>query len=325
MLKNPLKVGFLILFLLTTLLNNSYSLPLVCQVEINQKIKNPSFVFEGFKNNTPYKAVRRSSPDEDILEKALNEEFVSFARSEGFEIINFADYELIKNQQKFQNTGLFEEDNVPKPGKLKGSKYVLSGSIDNIFIEKKSNSKLKEGLIENLGIIGWAGAAVMEKLEKRKIEVKLSLKLINAESGETLFQRTIKAKSKEKFNYENLPEKYEAIKKVALKGLSRLTKELVAFYPQKAKVLKVKETSGKIYVFINKGKLDGIKKGDKFKIFRPEREFFKEENIDICNFVEMPVRLKIIDVKDRISIGKLEGKKKFFKEVEANFLVEKIK
>ncbi len=283
---------------------DSYGDSLVCKYKVEELTKKPTVVFLGFKNNTPY--VMYDSEDKkqrDKIVMALNERFISILKANGFDVISRIDSPIIFKELIFQKKYAEKNDAyIPEIGKVKASKYMLLGSIDSIKLEYKDN-KIRKEIAKQAGIPFLLTEFIAEKLEKRYVEVFLSFKILDIETGETVIHKSVKQKIKEKFDINNLPQKYEVIKKASFKALNKLSREYFKINPLRAKILKIEKENGKLTVYINKGFNDGISIGDKFKILKPKKVYFEEENIEECVFKDTNKKVKIIKTFKNFSIG----------------------
>ncbi len=278
------------------ILNNRSKLPIVCKIKFERETHLPTVYFMGFKNRTSLEEINTILP-------VLNVYFISSIKEAGIKILdrtNHIEDELSILYSKHTDIG-----------KTKKPKYMLIASIDSINIGKLPYGKSFKSLISSFKrdsdiFTGINTDMLMEKLNKHKITVNISLKIVDIENKTTILHKTTTHSSIESITLYNYNQRIETIKKIALSSIRQLKKDILELFPLKAKVIKIKDMGKNIYAYLDKGKLHGVSKGDRFRIRIPVVENIYN-HLKLCDFIQVPGYIKIIRSEKNYSVGIFTG------------------
>lgn len=277
-------------------LNKRSKLPIVCRIKFERETHLPTVYFMGFKNETPIEEINTILP-------ALNVYFISNIKEAGIEILDRTNY--VEDEP---NPLYIKHSDIEK---TKKPKYMLIASINSVNIGKLPYSKSFKSLISLFKrdsdiFTGINTDMLMEKLNKHKITVNISLKIVDIENKTTILHKTTTHSSIESLIFYNYNQRIETIKKIALSGIRQLKKDILELFPLKAKVIKLKEMGKNIYAYLDKGKLHGVYKGDRFRIRVPVAENI-DNHLKLCDFIQVPGYIKIIRSEKNYSVGIFTG------------------
>jgi curli biogenesis system outer membrane secretion channel CsgG len=272
------------------------------------------------------------------LDKAIISSFESVLTSIGsVQVYSREDLQKIINEQKLQQSGLFDDKTIVKLGKLIGVEYIITGSIDAISFDTtnysplaqltsllllQTNTKTKNKLI---GITGVNLAA--KALSGTKIKTTMTFKIIDVKTGEILFSKQITKSSEIASTHPTYSQIIGAVKYNIINGLKTTKADLSQFFTPKGYILQVKANKDydNVIAQINLGYKDGIKAGDTFKIYKLNTFINPITHKTMCDIYFMNTKLVISpnQLQAHRAWSKVKGDD--IKKVKPGDIIEKIK
>lgn len=174
----------------------------------------------------------------------------------------------LMEEQKFQISGLTDDKTLVGFGKLVGLQYIITGSINNIGFT--------------------TGAMALLTGSRPQIEVQLSVRMINVETGEIVLSKGVVGKHiLEASDYVGV---VSGIKKAITKSLEDTRPEFSKLFTVRGYILQTKKgEEGVKAALINIGEKHGLKTGMKMHIhyFQEVKDPFTGQSI--CNILRLPV------------------------------------
>ncbi|MFA7061969.1 MAG: CsgG/HfaB family protein [Pedobacter sp.] len=207
----------------------------------------------------------------------------------GFKLYARSDMEKIIKEQKLQHSGLFDEKQLGKLGKLAGVKYMITGSINNVNLSYVSHQRIKDIIPIILG-------PVIELNEGWHVETEVNVRMLDVESGEIVLSNNVKGK--EIMGIMPYP-KYDmligAIKKAAAKGLRDIRPEFSKYFTIKGSVMQTgtrRDGTDKI-ALVNIGENQKITAGTTLYayVFKEVQDPMTGETV--CDQQKLPVELSV--------------------------------
>ncbi|TAL18023.1 hypothetical protein EPN96_03115 [bacterium] len=191
-----------------------------------------------------------------------------------FSVMERQQLEALLREQKFQVSDDVSQSTAVQAGKMAGVQFMVFGNID--FSQKKQQVHSGGGLS---GLVGglWGSAG------KKTSEGNLTARVVNVQTGEIVFS---KSETVSTSNYSidvmgtgaGTDWDETVAKKVFMPAVEEITEEMTdklsdftasaGGAPPSDDCSVVSSKDGKVY--LNKGKADGVKTGDKYDIYRVE-------------------------------------------------------
>ena len=273
------------------------------------------------------------------LDKAIISSFEAVLTSMGgIKVYAREDLKKIINEQKLQQSGLFDSNTLVKLGKLAGVKYIITGSIDAINFESsdysslakltslillQSNTKTKNKLL------GVAGVNLASKaLSGTKVSTTITFKILDVTTAQILFSKQI-TQSTTINNGKNptYSQLIGAVKYDIIHSLKKVKPDLYKFFAPKGYILQVKADKhfDNAIAQINLGYKDGIKAGNIFKIYQFNSFIDPITHKTLCDTSFMDVNLIISknQLQDHRAWGTLNGND--IKKVRPGNIIKRVK
>ena len=231
----------------------------------------------------------------ESVEDGVMDELVNMG---GARVFTRKDLEKIMSEQKFQQSGLVDDKNLAKIGKMAGVKYIVTGSINNVDLTYKTFESARKGA-EKQGLLASLGAAVLESQEGWNVNTEVALRILDVESGGVLFSKVVSGKHIiGKIPYPNYDAMIGGMKKAAAKGLADARPQLSKWFTVKGYVMQTKTSpDGKQRAaLINIGEKQGLKTGSLLLAytFQEISDPFDEKKIS-CDVVKLPIELRVTE------------------------------
>ena len=227
----------------------------------------------------------------------------------GVDIYSREDLNKIMKEQKFQQSGLVDENTIVQLGKLAGVRYIVTGSIDSVTQEYKdyekaanatanatANNRQNQSLANQL--FGAALRIGASALSGMKITTRVTFKVIDVKTGKIVAS----VQKEETKNIGKIPNPtYEqvigGIKDDIMKALDDTKEELSDFFGVRGYITQVKtDAKRKNYIAqINVGKKDKVKPGQTFSVYTFEENEDPVTHKITCDKITMNVKLKVSD------------------------------
>ncbi|MDZ4163976.1 MAG: CsgG/HfaB family protein [Smithellaceae bacterium] len=270
-------------------------------------------VIWGAKETTQFQQDAQSTEREinaklsESVEDGVMDELVNMG---GATIFTRKDMEKIMMEHKFQASGLVDDRNLVRLGKLAGVKLLITGSVNNVDLSYKTMEAAKRGasgLGDRVGggaglalsLIGAVAAAGMEATEGWNISTDVSLRILDVETGEILFSKIVTGKHIiGKTPYPNYDALIGGMKKAASKALEDARPQLSKWFTVRGYVLQTRTSADRKErsALINLGEKDGLMAGAELfaYVFQAIGDPFDPKKIS-CDVVKLPVRLMVTD------------------------------
>ena len=260
----------------------------------------------------------------ESVEDAVTDEIVSMG---GAKVYTRNELKKVLEEQKFQMSGLADNDTLVRIGKLAGVKYIVTGSVNNVDLKWVSLESTKGAAQRHLGIIGSVLAAGMETQEGWNITTDIAIRIIDVETGEIVFSKIVTGKHIiGKVPYPNYDALIGGIKKAASKAIEDIRPELSKWFSVKGYVLQTRTSpDGKQRAaLVSIGEKMGLKPGSELLAYTFQEVKDPLTGKVSCDIVKLPVQLK---VTDQLQADKawviIEGDPNQVKRVKIGQLVER--
>ncbi len=244
----------------------------------------------------------------------------------GSKVFTRTEMKKILNEQQFQQSGLVDDSQLVRLGKLAGIKYMVTGSVNNINLAWRdygSENVSKQG--------GWGAAllgAVAATQEGWNINTDIALRILDVETGEILFSKIVTGREViGKVPYPNYDALIGGMKKAAAKGLEDCRPELSRWFTLKGYIFQTRSTPDgtERSALINIGEKQGLKGGQKLMVYTFQEIVDPfDESKKSCDIQKLPVDL---EVTDQLQVDKawvlIRGDKNAIKRVKVGQLVER--
>ena len=238
------------------------------------------------------------------------------------------DLKKILDEQKFQQSGLVDESTVVKIGKISGVRYIITGSINNVALKWLSAEYLKYTLYKQGGLVGSLLASAIESQEGWNIYTNLTIKILDAQTGQVLFSKDVEGKA----TIGKVPIlTYDAIiggiKLATKEAIKKVKADLSKYFSTQGYIVQIRSLpeEEKRFALINLGSRQGVKVGDKFTVYTFDVVEDPISGKKECLKIKLPVYLEVTNfIQDNSSWTIIKGDKKNIKKVKVGHLVEKI-
>lgn len=209
------------------------------------------------------------------LGKATEGWFVdSLVDTRKFKVMERAQMDALLQEHRFQKSADVSAATAVKAGKLAGVQVVVFG---NVQFAQKNQQLHTSGRIPGLPVRLPGGSG-----SKKTSEGNLTVRAVDVQSGEILFSKT-ETLSESNFRFDIMGTgagtdwDETVFRKIYQPAVDRITQEMVAkIETLRDGVGSAASSEGKIVslkkdvVFINLGKLDGVKPGDEYEVYQAE-------------------------------------------------------
>ena len=227
----------------------------------------------------------------------------------GVDIYSREDLDKVMKEQKFQQSGLVDENTMVQVGKLAGVRYIITGSIDSVTQEYKdyeqaanatakaatNNGQSQDLTKQLLGAALRFGASAASGM---KITTRVTFKVIDVETGKIVASvQKEETKNIGKIKNPTYDQVIGGIKDDIMEALDDAKEELSDFFGVRGYILQVRtDAKRKNYIAqINLGKKDKVKPGQTFSVFSFEENEDPVTHKVTCDKVTMNVKLKVSD------------------------------
>jgi len=244
----------------------------------------------------------------------------------GARVFTRSEMQKIINEQKFQRSGLVDESQLARLGKLGGFKFMVTGSVNNVNLVWKDLGSSQMG---QYGLGAALLGAVASTQEGWNITTDIALRILDVETGEILFSKIVSGREIiGKTPYPNYDALIGGIKKAAAKGLEDARPELSKWFTLKGYIFQTRSNAdgSQRSALVNIGEKQGLKAGQKLVVytFQEITDPF-DESKKSCDIMKLPVE---IEVTDQLQADKawviIKGDKNIIKRVKVGQLVERV-
>ena len=233
----------------------------------------------------------------ESIEDGVMDEIVNMG---GAKVYTRKEMDKVFSEQKFQQSGMVDDSTMIRLGKLKGVKFIITGSVNNVDLKWVSYKSARQGLgkggsgslIADLAMA--AGAAALETQEGWNIGTEVTVRILDVESGEVVLSKKMTGKHIiGKTPYPNYDALIGGIKKAASKSLETARPELSKYFPLKGYITMIKNSpDGKEKaVRISVGEKVGIKSGNELFVYTFEEMEDPMSGNKECDVQRLPVSL----------------------------------
>ncbi len=233
----------------------------------------------------------------ESIEDGVTDEIVNMG---GAKVYTRKEMDKVFAEQKFQQSGMVDDATMIRLGKLRGVRYIITGSVNNVDLKWVTHESARQGLGKGgsgslaLDLIGVAVAAGLETQEGWNIGTEITLRVLDVESGEVLLSKKILGKHIiGKIPYPNYDALIGGIKKAASRSLQNARPELSKYFPLKGYVTMIKNSpDGKEKAArISVGEKVGIKPGNELFVYTFEELEDPMSGKKECDVQRLPVTL----------------------------------
>jgi len=219
----------------------------------------------------------------------------------GVKVFTRTEMKKILNEHKFQQSGLVEDSQLVRLGKLAKVKYIVTGSVNNVNLVwrdygfQQMGQRAQEKGNWGMAIVG----GVLATQEGWLVTTDVAMRIIDVETGEIVFSKIVSGR--ESLGKMPVPS-YDAliggIKKAAATGLKNFHRELSRWFTVKGYILQIRSSAdgAERSALINIGEKQGLKGGQKLVVytFQEVTDPF-DESKKSCDMVKLPVKLVVTD------------------------------
>lgn len=263
----------------------------------------------------------------ESIEDGVMNELMSMG---GAKVFTRTEMNKILNEYKFQQSGLVDDTQLVRLGKLAGIKYMVTGSVNNVNLAWRDYGSQQMGQpAQGKGAWGAALAGgVLAAQEGWDITTDVAVRIIDVETGEIVFSKIVSGR--EILGKMPVPS-YDAliggIKKAAAKGLEDCRPELSRWFTVKGYILQTRSSADgtERSALINIGEKQGLKGGQKLVVytFQEIADPF-DESKKSCDMIKLSVELVVTDqLQPEKAWVLIRGDKNAVKHVKVGQLVER--
>jgi curli biogenesis system outer membrane secretion channel CsgG len=243
----------------------------------------------------------------------------------GSKVFTRNELKKIINEQQFQRSGLVDDSQLVRLGKIGGIKYMVTGSVNNVNLVWKDLGSSQMG---QYGIGAALLGAVAASQEGWNITTDIALRILDVETGEILFSKIVSGKEIiGKTPYPNYDALIGGIKKAAAKGIEDVRPELSKWFTLKGYIFQTRTSpdGSERSALINIGDKQGLKAGQKLVVYTFQEIVDPfDESKKSCDMQKLPVE---VEVTDQLQSDKawvmIKGDKKALGRVKVGQLVER--
>ncbi len=286
------------------------TIPQICKPIYRSKGTGVAVV--NFTNNSAF-GMRDSRVSQSLV--AITENIVK--QISGFHLYSREDIDKIEAEQKFQDSGLVDDSTLVEFGEMIGVRYIITGSLDNVKINNKDYRGLGHlatfaGLHSNnrkTQIAGLLAGVVSYVASGTKVEVTLSVKMLDVQTGKILFSQTISddvsVGTGSKISNNAM---VGVIKSVAIKAMPQIKEPISKMARLQGYLTKIKFDGEEYIGQINLGIIDGLEDGDEFELYDVGENIDPLNGNRSCEVLNTPIKLTISNqIGESYSWGVLEG------------------
>ena len=157
----------------------------------------------------------------ESIEDGVMDEIVNMG---GAKVYTRKEMDKVFSEQKFQQSGMVDDSTMIRLGKLKGVKYIITGSVNNVDLKWASYQSARQ----SLGKGGSGNLAVdIDTQEGWNIGTEVTVRILDVETGEVVLSKKMTGKHIiGKIPYPNYDTLIRGIKKAAGKSLRVARPEL---------------------------------------------------------------------------------------------------
>jgi curli biogenesis system outer membrane secretion channel CsgG len=245
----------------------------------------------------------------------------------GSQVFTRSEMKKVMDEQKFQSSGLVDDNTLVGLGKLAGVKYIITGSVSNVNLNWVDLKDSKEAASKYLGLAGSILAAGASTQEGWNINTEIALRVIDVETGQVLFSKTVSGKDIiGKTPYPNYDALIGGIKKAATKAIMDVRPELSKWFFVRGYILQTRTSPDgqSRAALVNVGTKQGIKNDSQLAVYTFQEIKDPLTGAASCDKVKLPVTL---DPTDQIQDDKgwfiISGDAPAMKRVKAGQIVER--
>ncbi len=260
----------------------------------------------------------------ESVEEGVIDEFVNM---KGAKVFTRTDLQKVLQEQKFQMSGLVDDNTAVRIGKLAGVRYVVTGAVNNVDLKWVDLEDLKGGLQKHLGVAGSVLAVGAATQEGWNISVTISVRMIDVETGEIITSKQVSGRHIiGKTPYPSYDALIGGIKKASEKALADLRPDYSKHFSPKGYIYEVRRSQdGKVKVALtNMGTQQGVDKGTVLYVYTLEEVQDPIKGTKKCALSKLPVVLKVSDqVQAEQSWAVIEGEPQNIAKVKVGQMVER--
>ncbi len=260
---------------------------------------------------------------ESVAEAVVTE----VAQIGGMKIYTRRDLQKVMQEQKFQMSGLVDPNTAVQIGKLAGVKYLITGAVNNVNIVWRNLRHAKAAAEALLGTAGTLLAAGAETQEGWNVTVDLTIKVIDAETGEIVLSKKVSGREvlgkTFQMNYDAI---IGGIKKAASEAVEDIKPELSRIFALRGYIIQLRTAPDRSvrYALINVGTKMGVREGQEFYVIDFQDITDPITGKSSCDQIKLPVTLV---VSKQIQLDKawavIEGDPKQIMRVKLGQVVER--
>jgi TolB-like protein len=225
----------------------------------------------------------------------------------GADVYSRTDLDKVMQEQKFQQSGLVDENTMVQVGKLAGVKYIITGSIDSVTQKYEDYTGAAQAATnggqqkqQDIGSMLFKAAlnAGASAASGMKITTRVTFKVIDVETGKIVASvQKEETKNIGQIKNPTYDQVIGGIKDDIMEALDDAKEELSDFFGVKGYITQVRsDKEHKKYIAqINLGKKDKVKPGQTFKVYSFEENEDPVSGEVTCDKTTMNVELKVSD------------------------------
>ncbi|MDQ1339998.1 MAG: hypothetical protein QG567_1154 [Campylobacterota bacterium] len=245
----------------------------------------------------------KRSADAKVAESVASAVEAQIMELGGAKLYSRADMAKIMQEQKFQQSGMANEETLVELGKLAGVKYLVTGAINNVkqkYVAKMETSNSGDTGNKTLNTLNTLGnLAVIASniaLSGMTVETELNVKIIDVETGEMLFGKNVTGKTSiGDFPNASFDQLVGGLKAASAEALKEADAELSKYFKVKGYITQLKSKDKNRIALVSVGENYGVKEAQEFFVYGFEESEDPMSGKKSCDMTKMPVTLKATD------------------------------
>lgn len=245
----------------------------------------------------------KRSADAKVAESVASAVEAQIMELGGAKLYSRADMAKIMQEQKFQQSGMANEETLVELGKLAGVKYLVTGAINNVkqkYVAKMETSNSGDTGNKTLNTLNTLGnLAVIASniaLSGMTVETELNVKIIDVETSEMLFAKNVTGKTSiGDFPNASFDQLVGGLKAASAEALKEADAELSKYFKVKGYITQLKSKDKNRIALVSVGENYGVKEAQEFFVYGFEEVEDPMSGKKSCDMTKMPVTLKATD------------------------------
>ncbi len=252
------------------------------------------------------KSNSRSTTETREVDAKLSQSVVSIVETMinstgGATLVSRADLDKISDELKLQDSGLLDPESVVEMGKLTGVQFLVTGSINNVEMDYRDNSKAGDFVgkasqqsdndaVKLLGSLVSLGTSMTDGMD---VKTTYTVRIVDVESGRILLSEDLEGSTNiGKVKEPTFDQIVGAIKKNINESLPKLNAEFSRYFSVKGYVTQIRTDGDDLIAQVNIGSKQKVKENQIFNVYMFEENEDPLSGKISCDRLEMPIKLR---------------------------------